>query len=89
MAKGLVLIIVATLGLVAVTMLYLNHHIDKLRRERADQDLSADYVGYREGTKSRMTGYGWVDSATVHVPIEMAQERVLKRYGASSKQAAK
>ena len=85
MAKGLVLIIVATLGLVAVTMLYLNHHIDKLRRERADQDLSADYVGYRDQAKSRLDGYGWADSATVHVPVEMARERVLKRYGTAAK----
>ena len=85
MAKGLALIIVATLGMVAVTMLYMNNHIDKLRRERADQDLSADYTGYREGTKTRLEGFGWVDSATVHVPIGMAQDRVLKRYATPAK----
>ena len=85
MAKGLVLIIVATLGLVAVTMLYLNHHIDKLRRDRANQDLSADYVDYRDQARTRLDGFGWVDSTTVHVPVGMAQERVLKRYGAAAK----
>jgi hypothetical protein len=80
MAKGLFLIAVATLGLVAVTMLYLNHHIGQLRRQRADADLSAEYVSYREGSTKRMDGYGWVDANTPRVPVGVAKDRVLKQY---------
>ncbi|XVJ59221.1 MAG: hypothetical protein HEQ23_07400 [Tepidisphaera sp.] len=85
MAKGLVLIIVATVGLVAVTMLYMNHHMDKLRRERVNVDLSSEYVGYKAASTKRLEGFGWVDASTVHVPVKMAQDRVLKRYGGEVK----
>lgn len=80
MARGLLLIAVSTLGLVGVTMLYLNHHINQLHRVRADADLSADYVEYRDGTKKRMGDYGWVDANTPHVPVDIARDRVLKKY---------
>lgn len=89
MAKGLVLIIFATVGLVAVTMLYMNHHMDKLRRERANVDLSAEYVGYKSAATKRLDGYGWVDASTVHVPVKIAEDRVLKRYGGEVKVEAK
>jgi hypothetical protein len=80
MAKGLFLIAFATVGLVAVTMLYLNHHMGQLRRQRADADLSEQYNAYREASKTRMNGYGWVDSETPRVPTTVAKERVLKKY---------
>lgn len=81
LARGLGLIFVSTLGLVGITMLYLNHQINELRRERTDADLSAEYVQYRDASRSKLEGYGWVDAATVHVPVDLAKERVLKRYG--------
>ena len=85
LARGLGLIIVSTLGLVGITMLYLNHHINQLHRSRTDADLSAEYVQYRDASKTRMDGFGWVDSATVRVPVDMAKERVLKRYESAAK----
>ena len=80
LARGLGLIAVSTLGLVGITMLYLNHQINQLHRERADADLSADYLQYRDAAKARLDGYGWVDASTVRVPVEMAKDRVLKKY---------
>lgn len=82
--RGLMLIVVSTLGLVGITMLYLNSHINQLRRERGDVDLSSEVVEYHEAANKRLNGYGWVDATTPHVPLNTARERVLKRYEAGA-----
>ena len=66
--------------LVGVVWVYFNSYLANLRAEKVENTVTyRDYAARRAADDSRLSTYGWVnaDEGTVHIPVELAMDRML------------
>lgn len=84
--NSIVLIIGGTVGLMAITLLYFNYWFTQTYRERTDISLAEEYNVYKAQADEQMATFRWADVETgkVALPIDLATERVMKKYSAQN-----
>jgi hypothetical protein len=83
---GFILLVIAIVFSVTVSVLFYNSYMNDLKQERFElTSVGADARSARERTDVELNTYGIVDATTgtVRIPVDVAKERVLKKYGAT------
>ncbi len=71
-------------GTILVTTLYFQRYLVQERERKIEvTSLGEGYREYRDAAKAAQQGFGWADAEAgkVVIPVEMATERVVARYG--------
>ncbi len=83
---GFVLLVISIVVSVTLSVLFFNNYMNGLKQERFElTSIGADARSARERTDVELSTYGVVDATTgtVRIPVDVAKERVLKKYAAT------
>ncbi len=70
-------------GTITSAVLYFNRHITSLRQSQIETTVLAKAANeYRAAAEAAQAKFGWADAraGAVQIPLDLARERVIKRY---------
>ena len=70
---------------IVVLVAYFNNYVSNIKAEKQEGvGIAAPFEASKTEALAHLDGYGWVDPATIHIPVSLAMDSVVERYAAAS-----